>query len=236
MEPSIRFLERASSWLPGDIGPWICAQMSAVSDQLVALTISATVGGLISWGITRQADKKARKREVAREASFRHSQMQRDEQRNLFEYRNWRAASSRNTSKEWEIKIDTKSPHRDNWVLTATPKSKRPMHKVRFIIGGIQPEKQSFELTQSFASAREYHSPSGVEWVKEGKAGHWKSDPDSFVFFSFSIGDVIDNADTISIFYVKDEGGGVLESHPISPFDSMKDYRPWSAIESDGKG
>lgn len=220
------------NWMSSSAGPWFSDQFAAVSDQIVALTISAIAGGLISWLITRRADEKARQRQAERDKEFRREQERRDKQRNLFEYRHWRATESDIEEKQWNVVVDTTPWYRYNWALSATPKFQGRVKSARFLVESMNPEKQLVELTDQFASRSQKTPPLGVSWVvDEYGLGHWESDHSGSYFFTFDIGKVIDDADGLVIDYETEDGEKGYEHHYFSPFDSMKDYRPWEVIE-----
>lgn len=221
-----------SDWLTGSLGPWVTSQLSSVFEQIIALTISATVGGIISWRITRRSDEKARARDVEREVAFQVDQELRDKQRNLFEYRNWRATNPDSADKKWKVRIDTRSPYRSEWVLEVTPKFNEDVRRVDFEIRSMLPEPPSTRLTSSFISRNPVYASSGMNWVQSDCGdGHWAVRSDETTIFLFDIGSVIDNADYVTIFCATKEGSGIVENYPISPFDSMKEYRPWNTVD-----
>ncbi|WP_300908419.1 hypothetical protein [Corynebacterium stationis] len=227
-------IEQAGIFLSESVTPWLVNQLSSVCDQLLVLTISALVGGLISRGITRRSDDRAQKDVAARQASFLRRQELRDKQRNLFEYRNWKATKELNSNMQWHVDIRTSSHDRKEWVLLAIPKFDQAVHKVRFFVHSIQPEKEMTELTSIFLSKGDYVTHSGVDWVSQkGHKDHWTTEPGGVAIFSFSIGDIIDDTDTLTIHYAVEGGPNTFESHSISPFDSMKVYRPWDAVVSE---
>ena len=220
------------NWMSSSAGPWFSDQFAAVSDQIVALTISAIAGGLISWLITRRADEKTRQRQAERDEEFRREQERRDKQRNLFEYRHWRATESDIEEKQWNVGVDTTPWYRYNWALSATPKFQGRVKSARFLVESMNPEKQSVELTDQFASRSQKTPHFGVSWtVDDHGVGHWESDHSESYFFTFDIGKIIDDADGLVIHYETEDGKKGYEHHYFSPFDSMKDYRPWEVIE-----
>lgn len=220
------------NWMSSSAEPWFSDQFAALCDQIVALTISAIIGGFISWLITRRVDEKARQRQVKRDEESRRKQEQRDKQRNLFEYRCWRATESDIKEKQWDVVINTTPWYRYNWVLSASPKLQRRVKSAQFFIKSINPEKKSVELTDQFSSRSQKIPPLGVNWtVDKHGIGHWESDHSGSYVFTFDIGKVIDDADTLVIKYETEAGEQGIELHYISPFDSMKDYRPWELSE-----
>lgn len=230
--PSNGFLTTTEKWLGDCLLPWVSDQLEAVSSQIVALTISALAGGLISWLITRRADERARSAQNERDKKIRHEQELRDEQRNLFEYRHWKVIESSREEKQWNVNINTTPWYRYNWVLSATPKFQSRVISARFHIESMSPGKPSVELTNEFASRSQKIPPLGVTWVKDDQGhGHWESDHGDSHFFTFDIGKLIDDSDSLVISYELTDGTGGYEIHFISPFDSMKTYRPWEVVE-----
>lgn len=223
-----RLNELVSDWWLRSVGPWFSDQLSSMCDQIMALTVSAFVGGLITWISTRLSDKKARSREAKNRSEFREKLELRDKLRNLFEYRNWRATNPASAKNRWSVQIDTTSPHRDEWVLLAVPESGEGMHKIHFFIRSMHPIIQSTKLSSNFISTGGIYESAGMRWVKQNsKEGHWEIEPGESAIFSFNISEVIDNADFLTILFLNKKGVRILENHPISPFDSMKEYRPW---------
>lgn len=225
-------LAPVSNWLSDSLWPWIGDQFAAVSDQIVALTLSAISGGLISWSITRGSDKKARQKQAERDEKLQQEQERRDRRRNLFEYRHWQATESAAEEKQWNVVVDTKPWYRYNWVLSATPKFQGRVTSARFLVESMNPEKKSVELTSQFSSRSQKIPPFGVNWVvDEYGLGNWESDGGGSCFFTFDIGKIIDDADGLVITYETEGGEKGYEYHYFSPFDSMKDYRPWEVIK-----
>lgn len=225
-------LTSSGNWLSNSLWPWVGDQFVAVGSQTVALTISAVAGGLISWAITRRSDEKARQVQAARDERFRIDQEERDKQRNLFEYRHLRATESIAEEKKWDVGVNTTPWYRYNWVLSATPKFEGRVKSASFFIESMSPEKQPVELTDQFASRSQKIPPLGVNWVvDEHGGGCWESDQSGSYFFTFDIGKVIDDADTLVIKYETEDGDSGYELHHLSPFDSMKNYRPWDVVE-----
>ncbi|GAB2499377.1 hypothetical protein CATRI_07405 [Corynebacterium atrinae] len=234
-------LAPVSNWLSESLWPWVSDQSAAVGDQIVSLTLSALAGGLISWSITRRSDKKARRKQAERDEKLQQEQERRDRRRNLFEYRHWRATESAAEEKQWNVYVDTTPWYRYNWVLSATPKFQERVTSARFLIESMNPEKKSVELTGQFSSRSQKIPPLGVNWVigvnwaiDEHGLGHWESDGGDSCFFTFDIEKVIDDADGLVITYETEGGEKGYEHHYFSPFDSMKDYRPWEVIELKG--
>lgn len=206
-------LAPVSNWLSDSLWPWIGDQSAAVGDQIVALTLSALAGGLISWSITRRSDKKARQKQAEREEKLRREQERRDRRRNLFEYRHWRATESAVEERQWNVGVDTRPGYCYNWVLSATPKFQGRVTSARFLIESMNPEKKSVELTGQFSSRSQKIPPLRVNWkVDENGLGYWESDGGVSCFFTFDIGKVIDDADGLVITYETEEGEKGYES------------------------
>lgn len=232
-----------SDWFENPLFIWLENQFLSVIDQAMALTISAIAGGLISWSITRQSDRKARIKQAERDELARLQQTERDEnrqqaqelrdqRRNLFEYRRWRAMESAGEEKLWNVSVDTSPWYRYNWVLSISPKSKTQFKAVCFHIGSIIPGKGTIELTNQFASRSQKVPPLGVKWVHNNHhMGHWESDGSELCYFTFDIGKIIDDADGLEIHFETEDGVKRHEFHLFFPFDTMLDFRPWEVIQ-----
>ena len=224
-------------WLSGSLWPFINAQIVDVGSQFPTLAISATAGGLISWAITRKSDEKSRQAQLERDAYLREVQARRDRERNLFEYRHWRLTRLSGERKQWNLGVNTAPWYRYNWVLTATASFDERVKSVRFIVESMDPQKQPIELTDKFASQSRLNPLSGAEWiVDEAGNGRWVADPSEKPFFAFEIGEVIDNADRVVVDFQTDSTEFGFEEHFLSPFDTMKSYRPWDVVELDERG
>lgn len=230
--------EETGSFVNDTLAPWFADQVSAVGNQVVPLTLSAVVGGVVSWSITRRSDNKARNKQVRRDEEARCEQERRDKQRNLFEYRYWRAQSSGAEAHDWNLALDTTPFYRYNWTLSLEPTFSDRLHTARFFLESIVPGKTPVELTNKYETDNKKFPSYGVRWVALGRAeetfGHWEPVREDFCF-AFDIGTVIDETDYIVVNYTTEAGGEVsvtkVDMFYIYPFDSMKDYRPWELIE-----
>lgn len=220
------------SELSGALSPWVGNQLSSMGDQIGALVLSAVSGGVISWAITRWFDWKARQKQVERDETIRREQGDRDKRRNLFEYRHWRMSQSFARQKQWEVNIDTSPWYRYNWVLSATPNFHERIKSVRFTIESMLPERDSVELTKEFSSRSEKTPSIGASWgIDRHGRGYWELDGSEECRITFDKKKIINDADEVVIFYETEGGESFYERHLISPFDSMKDYRPWEIID-----
>lgn len=225
---TFRDLATVNNWLRDFLGPWFGNQFSALVDQIIALTISATVGGYISWLITRRSDNKNREREHERETERRKERDWQHKQRNIFEYRHWKASKSDRERKKWDVNIDTSPRNRRDWLLSAMPKFEGKVPSVRFFLGSRTSASRFAELTKENISSTPGTPSLDAHWIENGdRNGHWKIEDASSCLFVFGIGETIDEMDNLTIFYKTEDGVACIETHAISPFDSMKDYRPW---------
>lgn len=208
---------------------WLSQQLSGVSDQILALILSAILGGVTSWGITQRFDRKSREIQARRDEVFRTTQTARDERQRLFLYRQsryfeWQLFLS---GVKWWASFSTSTGiPRDCWYCIVNNSTGKDVTNLQVEILSIEhPAEVFLGPAYSDPALSEILEPSSSADATFPDQPSWAVPAGGRIYFP--IGALIDEAEMLRFWTEDDIDSPEPNRHlfPISPHDSMLEMR-----------
>ena len=208
---------------------WLGQQLLDISDQLLALILSAILGGVTSWAITQRFDRKTREAQARRDEQFKSTQNARDERQRVFSYRQsryfeWQLFLS--GANWWATFSTATGVPRDSWYCIVNNGTGKDVTNLQVEILSDENPTGTF-LDPAYPDLAlntplEPSSPAGAAFPNHPS---WAVPARGQIYFA--VGALIDEAEMLR-FWTEDDIDSSkpnLKLFPISPHDSMPEKR-----------